>query len=196
VTAAQPVVSLTCDGCDHEWDVHFTTGGCRYPRCLCDQPRPVITPSERMAALRAALPSEPLVSHVDDRRLITVGMHVTEGRDGDNLRSGVVVERWMTTDGEPGVTFVEFHVRSRHKTIDVAAHRLLVSQLRDEVLPTPDSYSCAFVYRMLFRAIGQRTRSTGNADVLSKMERRWVNWAWALMAAAEPTTVRSALVVA
>jgi hypothetical protein len=182
MTTTTITLKATCGDCGHPWTEHYghVFGGCahRRPECFCVALRPVVSPAERRAALRAEVGTEPLVSHVDDKRNIVIGHHVTEGRDGDNLRGGIVVERWHTDDGEPGVTAIDF--RYRGKDISVIVHRFMVTELRQEVLPNPDWAWCAYAIRSLYRLIGQRIRKSGSADPLSDSERRYLHWAEAL----------------
>jgi hypothetical protein len=175
---------LKCD-CRHPWAVHYTDCGCAMGSCNCTAPRHEESRSARIARIRAANP-EPLVSHVDDRRNVLVGHYVTESVPDDSdytPRQGVVVERWHTDDGEPGVVVARFSKRGRETVIHTA--RLRVDALRDEWLPPkPDPSTCATAYRKLLAVIAQRVDSKDRADVLNDYEVRILNWALALIDAA------------
>lgn len=177
--------ALTCSRCEHEWDTHYPSGGCARPRCFCNEPRPVITAAERMAAIRAQVGASDLLSHVDDKRTILIGHVVTEARDGDDLRCGTVVERWHTDDGEPGVTAVDFITRG--SDTQVVIRRFMVDELRQEVLPAPDRYHCALVARTLCRVVAQGIKRNGRADPLTDIERRYLNWAYVMDQVSRPT---------
>lgn len=145
-------------------------------------PQDVPPQADHLAALRAL---GPLVSHVDDRRLIEVGHHVVEASPGGTTytpRGGVVVERWVDVEGEAGVVAIAFLTVKRK--VQVVVHRLLVERLRDEVLPTPYRPECAWAARMLLTSVGQRVRPSGAAEMPDETERRHICWALALLAAA------------
>ncbi len=140
--------------------------------------------AERLAAVRAQHGDTLLVSHVDDRRVVSIGHYVWEAApDGTTYvpRHGIVVERWANDDGEAGVTAVTFDRKGTY--LGVVAVRLLVEALRDEVLPEPYSPSCWYASRMLHAAVGQGARPDGSARAVSEQEGRWLCWAAALAAA-------------
>lgn len=168
---------LECPDCLHLWDQHGErVGGCG--RCDCVLQRPPITVAERLAILRAQNP-DPLVSHVDDKRNIVIGHVVTERRNGDNQRVGIVVERWHDPEtGEPGVTTVDFIHRG--KETEVKVRRFMVDELRQELLPNPDPWTCALNARLLHKVLGQRIKRNGTAEPLNDFERTLSLWADAL----------------
>jgi hypothetical protein len=175
---------LTCPDCAHPWDRHSEViGECFVSGCWCPNRRPVLPLADRLAALRAEKIA-PLVSHVDDARNIVIGHTVTEARDGDDQRVGIVVERWHTADGEPGVTTVDFIHRGQE--IQAVTRRFRVDELRQELLPDPDPYACSLAARKLHKIIGQHIRRNGRTDRLTDQERRFAHWADALDNAANP----------
>lgn len=172
--------TLVCADCSHLNDGHLEAragGGCAVPDCWCAASRVAIPIGDRMAALREQNPT-PLVSKVDDKRNIVVGHRVTEARSGDEVWSGVVVERWVNENGEPGVTAVTF--AKRGGDVIVLPRRWMVDELRREHLPSPDPYTCATAARMLHKTIGQRIKKSGHAEPLNDFERTLANWARAL----------------
>lgn len=182
--ATETATSLVCSTCPHRWDTHYPEGagkGCA--ACSCPATRPIIPHELRRAAIREQVGTEPLVSHVDDKRLHRIGHYVTEGRDGDDPRSGTVVERWRNEDGEPGVVAVEFRtgpVKRGERQTRVVIHRFLVSELRDEFLPDPTPSTNGYVIRNLAKALGQRTMDHGRAEQLNDTEIRYLRWIDAL----------------
>lgn len=174
-------VTLTCPECCDPWDLHFPErfgGGCAGQDCSCSESRPVITAADRRAAVRATMGDTPLVSEIDDKRNVIVGHVVTQATPDESDYDpwvGVVVERWHTTDGEPGVTAVKFALRGG--TVEVITKRWMVDELRQELLPSPDPWTCAHTARMLYRAIGQRIKRNGHSEPLNDTERRWALWA-------------------
>ena len=141
----------------------------------------VKTFAETLAILREEKGHIPLESHVDDRRNVVVGHVVTQATPDESDYDpwvGVVVERWHTEDGEPGVTAVKF--AKRGSDVTVLPRRWKVDELRQEHLPSPDPYTCAHTARMLHKVIGQRIRRNGRAEPLNDFERTLAHWADAL----------------
>lgn len=183
---------VVCDDCSHGWDQHLekrgaVSGGCVMPDCWCAAPRVALSVADRMRYLREQNP-DPLVSKVDNKRNVVVGHVVTQATPDESDYDpwvGVVVERWHTEDGEPGVTAVKFAKRGADVT--VLPRRWKVDELRSELLPNPDPYACATAARMLHKAIGQRIKRSGHAEPLNDFERTLSNWARALDHASTPT---------
>lgn len=186
-------VTLACPMCAHQRACHYSDGRCAIKDCFCVEGKPP-TEQEVRAAIRATTDSASLVSHVDDRRNVLVGHYVTEKQADESdytARAGIVVERWMTDDGEPGVVVVAFARRGRDVLVNM--NRLLVANLRDDWLsPKPDPATCAYGSRKLLAAIGQRIDRKDHADPLNDYELRWFHWASALINAGARAEVTAA----
>lgn len=174
---------LHCPDCGHQWDLHsgsLIAGSCLIRSCLCDRQRPIITPAERIAAMRAQLDDSPLVSKAQDRATAQIGgaawRRVPELSD-QRPTGGTIVDTWVNEDGEVGAVTCNF--RKRGSLIEVLSARLLLSDCA-EVEPT-NSYRCARTVRQLLAALGQR--QANNGPPLDDMETRWFGWAYALVRA-------------
>jgi hypothetical protein len=182
------VTTLDCPDCAHPWDEHTPDphndgagGCCCHPRCRCSEPRRVITPAERIAAIRAQLGTAALTSTAQEKSNGEVGgMAWQRVADMANHypRGGTIVERYITAEGEPGVVCVSFIGRKGNLLTTVA--RLLAGDCAS--IEPADRHRCYRTARQLFSVIGQRTDASGPA--LNDVETRYAHWAWGLLAAA------------
>lgn len=141
-----------------------------------------ITPAERMAALRAEIGDEPLVSHAQDKAPGEIGGAAYRRRpdlSDQTAQGGTIVERWTNDDGEAGVVTVNF--AGRRGNVEVRAARLALSDCAD---PEPSNPArCWRAFRSLCQALGQRQSNSG--PDLSDYEDRWWYWACSLHRAAK-----------
>jgi len=181
VTPATGVV--LCPKCVHPWTSHLAAkyvdrhNGESCLHCSCGQPRPVVTPAERLAAMRDEVGDEPLVSHAQNRAPGTIGGAAFRRRPAlsdQTATGGTIAEVWVTDDGEAGVTTINF--AGRRGNVEVVTARLALSDCA-EVEPSSPA-RCWRGWRQLCQALGQRQSLAGPEP--SDYEDRWWDWARAL----------------